>query len=658
MNLLKLAGKSLSNGGGGGVRLWGSGSVGRASSLTRLILGGTRFDYAQEAGKIYDNSVVLTCIQWKANAISECELIIQQRTPKGWKQTDSVAARSAIRAIVRPNDYYTGGALMKGAVLSWDVRGQWFALKRRDKIGRMMGLYWIPHPQMVPSSDVDNEDGTKLITNYYYTPKGFGPMSMDPKEVIHVRNGIDPEDPRCGLSPLAAALRDVCTENEAANWLASVLRNGGAPSVWLSPKAGKDLPPPTPDQWQRLKAYVNEFVQDKRGEAAAFPIPVDLVRPSFSPAELELGVIREIPTSRICAAEGIDPMVLGLPSQSKTYSNLEEARDSAGKQTILPMLAEWASQLGNQVLPEFGLDPDQYRFWWDTSNVSWLQDETDALHDRLRKNWEAGAYDLARYKELLGEVPLPADRGVTYFSMVAVSRPVAMPAEVPAKKGVSEVARRMVAAVGGRQRPITKKVAVVDPGLQAEHDALVNATGDRIDALLKRYAAGTVDADGFLEEFGNILKTSHGAAYRLGWRLSDGPMPDPLDFANYGQRMADLESSFIQGLISDLEKGKYGDPVEAGSGALQARLDLYARKVSSSASDGFVDGSDPDSEWAWELGGTEDHCEDCPYIAASGPYSQNTLFTKPRAGDTPCLGNCLCRLVRDDGVAGFGPVKR
>lgn len=658
MNLLKLAGKSLSEGGGGGVRLWGSGQVGRSSAFTRLLLGGTQFDYAEAAGKVYDNSVVLTCIQWKANAISECELIIQQRTPKGWKQTDSVAARSAAATINRPNEYYTGGALLKGAVLSWDVRGQWFALKRRDRIGRMMGLYWIPHPQIVPSSDVDNDEGKKLITNYYYTPKGFGPISVDPREVIHVRNGIDPEDPRCGLSPLAAALRDVCTENEAANWLASVLRNGGAPSVWLSPKAGKDTPPPTPDQWQRLKAYVNEFTQDKRGEAAAMPIPVDLIRPSFSPAELDLGAIREIPTSRICAAEGIDPMVLGLPSQSKTYSNLEEARDAAGKQTILPMLAEWSDQLSWQVLPEFGLDPAQYRFWWDTTHVSWLQDETDSLHERLRKNWEAGAYDLARYKELLGETPLPIDRGVTYFMMQGAAQPAALPAST-AKKGVSEVARRMVAAVGGTLRPETKKVVTVNAGLQAKHDELVVQTSNDINELVKRYAAGKMNADAFLEEFGTILRLSHSSAYQLGWLLSGNTEPDPFGLRdNYGERVAGLESPFVQGLVYDLDKARYGDPVNLENGALQARLDLYARKVSASASDGFVAGSGPDAEWYWDLGGTEDHCEDCPYISASGPYSEDTLFTKPRAGDTPCLGNCLCRLRRGDGVAGFGPVGR
>jgi HK97 family phage portal protein len=656
MNLLKLAGKSLSDGGGGGVRIWGGGAIGRSSALTRLILGGTQFDYAEGAGKVYDNSVVLTCIQWKANAISECDLIVQQRTPKGWKRVDTVASRAAVSVINRPNEYYNGGSLLKGAVLSWDVRGQWFALKRRDRLNRMMGLYWIPHYQIVPSSDVNNAEGTKLITNYYYTPKGYGPMSYDPSEVIHVRNGIDPEDPRCGLSPLAAALRDVCTENEAANWLASILRNGGAPSVWITPKTGKDLPAPTPDQWGRLKDYVNEFIQDKRGEAATMPIPVEMIRPSFSPAELDLGAIREIPTSRICAAEGIDPMVVGLPSQSKTYSNLAEARDSAGKQTILPMLAEWADQLGFQVLPEFGLDPSQYRFRWDTSNVSWLQDETDSLHERLRKNWEAGAYDLARYKELLGESPLPADRGVTYFSLASSS--IAASVSAPAKKVVSDVARRMVAAVGGRKTPTLRKATIIDESLQREHDALINRTQENLNALLKRYANKQLEAAGFIEEFGNILSESHAAAYRLGWRLSDGPVPDPVAFTDFGERAAALESPFVQGLINDLESGRYGEAVEVGSAGLQARLDLYSRKVSASASDGFVDGSETDSDWAWELGGTEDHCEDCPYIAASGPYTQDTLFTKPRAGDTPCLGNCLCRLVRNDGVAGFGPVAR
>ncbi len=38
-------------------------------------------------------------------------------------------------------------------------------------------------------------------------------------------------------------------------------------------------------------------------------------------------------------------------------------------------------------------------------------------------------------------------------------------------------------------------------------------------------------------------------------------------------------------------------------------------------------------------------CEGCSYLHKHGPYSTNTLPSTPKAGLTPCLVNCRCRLV-------------
>jgi HK97 family phage portal protein len=652
MSIFQLAQKSFAGG-----RVPVLGNIGRSRSLNSLRLASTGFDYAYEAGKIYDNAIVLPAINKKANTISECQLVIQQSTPKGWKEAKSIAAAQCLATILQPNEYYGGGSLMRGTVLSWDVRGQSFWIKRRDRMGRLLGFYWIPHHRIQAASERDNADATKLITNYWYQPFGTQQFDVDPEDVVHFRCGIDPEDPRCGLSPLAAALRDVCTENEASNWLASILRNGGAPSSFVVPKAIKDVPAPTPDQLTKVKQYVNEFVRDKRGEVAALPVPVEIISPVFNPQQMEIGKLREIPTSRICAALGGDPMVFGLPSESKTYSNLAEALDAFGKQTILPMLREWAEQMGRQILPEFGLDPGQYRFYWDTKEVSWLQDETDDLHNRLRENFKVGAYDLFRYRELLGEIPSPADRGVTYFDLSlgasgATTDPKAISPQ--AAKQVRDNLRRLKAL--GRA-PATLKRAGTPNSAQGKHDDLIRATREKIDRLTHTLADGGIDGDTFREELGNILADAHAKSYAVGIRSAGGTITAD-EAAATGQRIADLESAFIDGFVHDLTTGRYdGDAgIDFENGLLQQRIDLYAQKVSSTATSGFVDGSDDTAEFAWDLGKVEDHCQDCPYLAENSPYDKSTLYTTPRAGDTPCLGNCTCTLRRNDGLAAFAPV--
>jgi hypothetical protein len=43
-------------------------------------------------------------------------------------------------------------------------------------------------------------------------------------------------------------------------------------------------------------------------------------------------------------------------------------------------------------------------------------------------------------------------------------------------------------------------------------------------------------------------------------------------------------------------------------------------------------------------------------MAALGPYYGFNLPIYPGSGDTACLGNCKCTLVREDGVPSFAPV--
>lgn len=391
--------------------IYGPGGTYRSSRVQRILLSGSDYDYASEAGPLYDNGVVLPAINWKANATSEAELMLEERTAVGWTR---VADHEVLRALQSPNEYYDGDAMWRGVQLSWDVRGQAFLIKRRDRLGRVAGFYWCPHFQMRPMANKGNDSGAKLVTHYEYTPFGGSPQDLDVRDVAHLRYGIDPRDPSSGLSPLAATLREVCSDNEASTWLAALLRQGATPGAILVPRV--DAQAPTAEQRKRLKDLWNSFVRDRRGEAFMAPLPLDVVTPTFSPQQMEIGKLREVPTARICAALGLDPMVLGLPSENKTYRNYEQAADAAGKRTILPTLRSWAAQLGRQVLMDFGLDPARYRLRWDTRGVSWLQDEADALHARVREDFRCGLIDRGMAKLQIGLEPSEEDQGRYYIS--------------------------------------------------------------------------------------------------------------------------------------------------------------------------------------------------------------------------------------------------
>ncbi|MFZ4483751.1 MAG: phage portal protein [Chthoniobacterales bacterium] len=422
------------------MRLLGRGRTSTTGSTlnSSLFTLNSGYDWVAEAGKVYDNAIVLPGINWKASSVGEARLVVQELQADGTYMDVSTKNRDAaevIRLLRKPNPWYNGRALLRGFQLSWDVNGNAYALIRRNNIGRPVQLIWVPHDSMKARSDKGNADGGELVTGYEYQPNGGGEwIAVDPEQVLALRYGIDPSDWRRGLSPLAATMREICAENEASLWLASVLRNNSTPSMIISPKenTGKEV---TPNQLARVKASLMANNRDKRGEPFVLGAPVNVTIPSWSPQQMDLSKIRSMPIANICAALGFDPMVLGFATEKQTFANKGEAIDDAGKRTILPQLADWSEQIGEKLLPMFGLDPARYRLWFDTSAVTWLSDDTDIRHKRVREDYVAG---LVTLNEARGEFGLPDVKGGDTFS-----QPVGVAAkDLQLRQLRQEVARR------------------------------------------------------------------------------------------------------------------------------------------------------------------------------------------------------------------------
>jgi HK97 family phage portal protein len=389
------------------VRLLGRGRTNASSTLANSTLYtlNSAYNWVEEAGKVYDNAIVLPGINWKASSVSEARIVVQELQDDGSYKTvanTNPNVRDLLRILRNPNPWYSGRALLRGFQLSWDVNGNAYALIRRNNLGRPAQLIWLPHKSCRPKSDKDNSGGGELITGYEYQPNGGGEWApLETDQVLHLRYGVDPDEWRKGLSPLGATLREVCTENEASLWLATVLRNNATPSIIVSPKdvPGKEV---TPDKLARIKAGLASNTRDRRGEPSVLGAPGDIMIPSWSPQQMDLSKIRSMPIANICAALGFDPMVLGYSTEKQTFSNKAEAIDDAGKRTILPQLADWSEQMSEKLLPLFGIDPAKYRLWFDTSLVTWLSDDTDLRHKRVRDDYVAGLITLNEARQEFG----------------------------------------------------------------------------------------------------------------------------------------------------------------------------------------------------------------------------------------------------------------
>lgn len=98
------------------------------------------------------------------------------------------------------------------------------------------------------------------------------------------------------------------------------------------------------------------------------------------------------------------------------------------------------------------------------------------------------------------------------------------------------------------------------------------------------------------------------------------------------------EMVFFNKLLREIDKGSY-------AGRLHDRLAAYAESLKHVYYAGRVMGTPSGMIVDWIAPMDRNTCKGCEFMFRHSPYTKRTLPTTPRAGDTPCLNRCRCRLV-------------
>jgi len=191
---------------------------------------------------------------------------------------------------------------------------------------------------------------------------------------------------------------------------------------------------------------------------------------------------------------------------------------------------------------------------------------------------------------------------------------------------------------------------------------LMSQMEEEMQAIAEHYAR-TGDAALFEREFANLIEHNHYLAHLIGQdilgvqnriiasgrayqivRLGSGQAAPEVDFIKgFGSALSMNDPRYIKDNVIDIS-------------AILQRMRFYQGKVRGTAGWGTLDASSPLDKWKWVLGATEDHCFDCPYNASLGAFTRDQWYSTPGSGDTPCLFNCKCHLVRvSDGVTTVKP---
>lgn len=390
-----------------GVALRAGALAFRRNAVTALStrLPRSRIDFNREIGQGLGSPAVLAVVGWIARNWIDAPIRVRQLLSDPTAEPIDVRASefgpgAMLSLLKRPNPFYTGRTLMKAAVVDYATTGSAYIYKRRNDAGRVMELWWLPQVMTRPRWPED--DDTVFIGWYEYNPNGI-PYVIRPEDVIHLRDGMDPLNPRVGLSKVGALAREIFTDDEAANFSAAVVANFGPPGVVIAPREVPQGSNVIADPETVKQKYIETFGGDNRGQPMVMsgPTTVDVV--SWNPEQMQLKALRRIPEERISAVFGPAAIVAGLGAglDRSTFANFAEARSASYEECILPGHSDWAEQLQFQLLSEWA-DPLRYVVDFDYSNVRALQEDQTAVWTRHLDAWRAGAITRATFKQAVG----------------------------------------------------------------------------------------------------------------------------------------------------------------------------------------------------------------------------------------------------------------
>ena len=490
-----------------GMKALGAMVHSRARTWSLALFPDDGINYAREVGDGLNSNVLMAPVQWVARAFLEGRLAVAQDSADG---DEVLNFKHPLLDLLRKplSDVpggYTGSALMKATIYSLLFDGNAYWIKVRGTKGKPGELWYVPHWMMTPKGDEANP--RLFITHYEYRPGNVPPLRLEPDEVVHLRDGLDPRDPRRGLSALGAVLREVYTDDEAGELVAALMRNKGIPGLIITPKDGVSF---SETDKQATKDYVEDrFTGRNRFKPMVLGGATSVQQLGFNPEELNLSAARNLPEERVCAALGIPAAVVGFGTgleQTKVGATMQEMRKQAWSDCILPLHRLVAEELDRNLGADFNL---QGRLAYDTSDVDALQDDLNKRDERLDRGVRGGWMTVADARRGAGLEVRPQDevylRGIGVIEVTTTGEEVVRgePAAQPGAGPEADAAAQAAASGAKAAKRLTRQQArivramdrLVRRGTKAVERRLVDyfkAFGESVEAAWK---AGGAKAD-------------------------------------------------------------------------------------------------------------------------------------------------------------------
>lgn len=423
------------------------------------------------------NSVAYACIKLLRESVAEPPCNVYRAGRGGMEPAD--ASHPLQRLIQRPNPKLTEFGFWELVVTHLSITGASYWWKERGRGGQVVALWPLRPDRMGPLYS-----GTGLRAWQYVI--GAEEFEVPPADIVYF-SYPDPEGESSGLyeavGPLQILAREVDSDNEATGFVKAMLENYAIPGVILKLKRRV----PNADEARQIRdRFRRQYGRTHRGEPAIVDEDADVVPVSHSLRELEFPDLRAINETRIAAAFGTPPILVGLKVglDHATMANMAESREYFAETTCATLWRRLSDALTLDLAAEFDASL-VCRF--DTSVVKALQRQHSDRAERFRVGLVAGAVQVNEYRAVLSLPPVPAgDVFVRDLRLIEVSPVTGALPFLPAPAPV----------VAGRLLPPGRKALAIPASWEAtvvaERAMVAQPTQRRLDSMLDQLAADMV----------------------------------------------------------------------------------------------------------------------------------------------------------------------
>lgn len=355
---------------------------------------------------LWENSIVGSCLSSAIDAVTEPPLCVYRLEDDGETWT-IVPGHPAAEIVNKPNPYYDGDNLLQAGILSLMCDGNDYVLKVRNGFGTVRELWYEPHFCITPWWDTQKS----TFIDYYERAVRSGIEKWAPRDVIHLRWGIDPLNTRRGLAPLKAALRRLNADNQIDQYTHSMIANLGMVGLFVSPSGDGEI---GDEEASALESALDrKFRGEGRGKTFVSSGAIDVTVPGHSPRDMAIDDMGRVGEERVSGILNTPAIIAGLGAglARSTFANMEEAQKYYSYRFLVPRWKKKARVLTDQLLHVeigqfFGGDlkeAKRHRYGFDLRNVKALQEDADALHARAREDFAKGLISRAAGKRMIGE---------------------------------------------------------------------------------------------------------------------------------------------------------------------------------------------------------------------------------------------------------------